>query len=261
MATLLSFLAQSFQWFLLYSFAGWFYETLLCSIRQKRFVNRGFLNGPYCPIYGWGAVLDILALGKLTNPFLLFVLGALLNCSLEYLTSFAMEKLFHMRWWDYSNRKFQLNGRVCLQGALVFGAFAVLLLKVAHPLVLLLLAQIPAVPLTVITAVLFLLFLADNIITFAGFIGFEEKLHIFSAQLEQRREAVQETLQAAGTEAAEKISRAATGHALLHKLNYQQKRMLRAFPKLKARRGNAALAALRAAIGEKASQRRKAKKR
>ena len=124
-----------FLWFMIYSVVGWIYESILCSVAQKKFINRGFLNGPYCPIYGSGAVLVILVLGKLTNPFLLFFAGALLTCSLEYLTSFVMEKLFHARWWDYSKRKFNINGRVCLIGAVVFGAFSTVLVLWIHPLV------------------------------------------------------------------------------------------------------------------------------
>ena len=79
-----------FLWFILYSFIGWLYETIICSIGQRPFVNRGFLNGPYCPIYGTGALLMILILGHLTNPVALFLLGAIVACVLEYLTSYGM---------------------------------------------------------------------------------------------------------------------------------------------------------------------------
>lgn len=85
-----------------YSIVGWVYESLICSVGARHFVNRGFLNGPYCPIYGFGAVFDLILLGKIENPFLLFLLGAIVTCTLEYLTSYGMEKIFHARWWDYS---------------------------------------------------------------------------------------------------------------------------------------------------------------
>lgn len=104
-------------YFMIYSVVGWIYETTLCSITDRHFVNRGFLNGPYCPIYGSGALLDVLILGRIENPFLLFILGVLVTCSLEYLTSYVMEKLFKARWWDYSDKKFNIGGRVCLLGA------------------------------------------------------------------------------------------------------------------------------------------------
>ncbi len=72
-----------FLWFLLYSCIGWIYETILCSVKERRFINRGFLNGPYCPIYGVGAVVNLLALGRFTNPAVLFFAGAIMDCTLE----------------------------------------------------------------------------------------------------------------------------------------------------------------------------------
>ena len=119
-----------FLWLMIYSVIGWIYESTICSIGQRKLINRGFLNGPYCPIYGTGAVLVLLVLGRIQNPVLLFFAGAVLTCSLEYLTSWLMEKLFHARWWDYSKRKFNIGGRVCLIGAVVFGAFSVVLILV-----------------------------------------------------------------------------------------------------------------------------------
>ena len=119
-----------FLWLMIYSIIGWVYESTICSIGHRKLINRGFLNGPYCPIYGTGAVLVLLVLGRIQNPVLLFFAGAVVTCSLEYLTSWLMEKLFHARWWDYSKRKFNIDGRVCLIGAVVFGAFSVVLVLV-----------------------------------------------------------------------------------------------------------------------------------
>ena len=89
-----------FLWFMIYSFFGWVYETIYCSIVERKFVYRGFLNGPYCPIYGFGALLDIFALGRIENPAVLFLAGAVLTCSLEYFTGWLLETLFHAKWWD-----------------------------------------------------------------------------------------------------------------------------------------------------------------
>ena len=100
------------SWFIIYSVIGWAYESLLCSVIERRLINRGFLNGPYCPIYGFGALLDIICLNSFSDPLEIFFLGALLNCTLEYWTSFFMEKMFNGRWWDYSDKKFNINGRV-----------------------------------------------------------------------------------------------------------------------------------------------------
>ena len=124
-----------FLWFLLYAFIGWVYESVLVSVSERRWVNRGFLNGPLCPIYGCGAVLAIVLLHDFTNPIEIFLISSFGASILEYITSWGMEKLFHARWWDYSKRKFNIGGRVCLIGAVVFGAFSVVLVLVLHPFV------------------------------------------------------------------------------------------------------------------------------
>lgn len=121
-------------WLVLYSVVGWIYETSICSFDQRKYVRRGFLYGPYCPIYGFGAVLDIMILGKLENPIQLFFGGAVLACLLEYFTAWLLESLFHSKWWDYSKWKFNIKGRVCVIGAVVFGMFSVALIKVIHPI-------------------------------------------------------------------------------------------------------------------------------
>ncbi|MGL5174453.1 MAG: putative ABC transporter permease, partial [Olsenella sp.] len=98
--------------FMMYSFAGWCCESTACSYRQRKFVNRGFLNGPYLPIYGSGSLAAIVLLKDVQNPVLLFLLGGLLTCTIEYLTSYVMERIYHARWWDYSKRPLNLHGRV-----------------------------------------------------------------------------------------------------------------------------------------------------
>ena len=104
-------------------------------IEKKKFINRGFLIGPYCPIYGTGAILITFLLKKyVPYPFALFVMAILVCGTLEYLTSYLMEKIYHARWWDYTNRKFNINGRVCLETLLPFGIAATLILCKLNPL-------------------------------------------------------------------------------------------------------------------------------
>ena len=162
-------------WFILYSFIGWLYETIICSIGQRHFVNRGFLNGPYCPIYGTGALLMILILGHLTNPVALFLLGAIVACVLEYLTSYGMEKLFHARWWDYSKRLLNINGRVCLLGAVVFGLFSVLLILMIHPVICGWVDAVPILYRRVLTVVIFAGFSIDIVSSVCGMVDFQKK--------------------------------------------------------------------------------------
>lgn len=122
---------------ILYSFLGWCGEMIYCSLGQGRLCEkRGFLNGPLCPIYGHGALLVLIVLDQSsTSPLITFFWGAILTSSVEYITSYMMERLFHMRWWDYSQKRFNLNGRVCLLNSTLFGLACVLLCHVVQPYV------------------------------------------------------------------------------------------------------------------------------
>jgi len=130
---------MAFEWFLwliIYSFLGWVYESIVCSIIETRFVNRGFLKGPVCPVYGFGALVTLLILNQRTdNIVLLFFAGMLLTCTVEYITAVLLEKLFNAKWWDYSHSRFNIKGRVSLSGAVLFGFLSVLLIKYIHPFV------------------------------------------------------------------------------------------------------------------------------
>ena len=118
-----------FLLFLTYSFLGWVMEMIVTVIEDKEIVNRGFLVGPYCPIYGVCSIAMILLLNKVTNPVLLFVLSIIICSVGEYLTSYILEKIFNARWWDYSNMKFNLNGRICLRNCFFFGLLGFLVLN------------------------------------------------------------------------------------------------------------------------------------
>lgn len=234
-----------FLWFLFYSVVGWSWETILCSVRERRFVNRGFLNGPYCPIYGWGACLDVLVLGSLKQWWLIFILSVILTGVLEYATSFVMEKLFHARWWDYSNRKFNINGRVCLLGMFVFGVFSVLLLLFLHPAVSRVTELIPATVKHVLFAVTAAGFLADNIITFVGIGGLANKVKALAASIKDRYDRYAE----------ENLRKTASDAALRdfarRDLNAQERRIIHAFPKLRSTFNRDMFARLREALSRK----------
>lgn len=128
-------IARYFLLFIIYAFVGWCMEVTLISIQNKRFVNRGFLIGPYCPIYGFGALFITIFLGRYEyDPLVLFVMAVVACGILEYLTSWAMEIIFKARWWDYSNAKFNLNGRVCLRNLVAFGLLGMLITYVLNPI-------------------------------------------------------------------------------------------------------------------------------
>ena len=196
-----------FLWYVFYSLIGWLYESVMYTVKQRRFVNRGFLNGPYCPIYGAGAILNILLLHDIQHPVLLFLAGAVLACSLECLTSWSMEQLFHARWWDYRKYPFNLNGRICLYGALVFGVFAVALILFIHPAVVIWTKSIPAPALHIISGSLLILMIIDTVTTVGGV------RHLNRLLLEAARSFGNESW-------------------FVHRLGLQQKRMLKSFPTL-----------------------------
>lgn len=157
-----------FSLFIIYSVIGWISECIFCSIEWKKFVrNRGFLIGPYCPIYGFGGLCSYLILDKYYNdPITLFILAAVGASILEYVTSYCMEKLFKARWWDYSNRRFNLEGRVCLGNSLLFGLMGMAFIYLFNPIITDLLDKIPSNILIIISIIIFLLFLTDNILSF-----------------------------------------------------------------------------------------------
>ncbi len=121
--------------FFFYSFAGWCLESLYCSIGEKKLINRGFLTGPLCPIYGVAAlVITILIYNPFRDkPLLVFLLGIVFCDIVEYFTSYIMEKLFAARWWDYTYEFLNIKGRICLKHSLYWGVISVVFVNVIHP--------------------------------------------------------------------------------------------------------------------------------
>lgn len=186
-------LGEYILYFFFYSFCGWFYESVLCSIAGKHIVNRGFLNGPICPVYGFGALLIVMCLSPIQDApvLLLFLAGAVLTCTLEYFTSYLMEKLFHARWWDYSARRFNISGRVCLEGALVFGAFSVAMLRVFHPPVALFVHRINETLLYALSGSLFALLAVDTAVTSGHVLRLNGHLAEIQAALNGYRQSIE----------------------------------------------------------------------
>ena len=182
-------ICQWFLYFSIYSVLGWVCETVYCSIIQRKFVNRGFLNGPVCPVYGVGAVLVIYLLQPVAgNVPALFLTGMLVTTVLEYLTSVLLEKLFHMKWWDYSHFKLQINGRVCLLNSLMFGALSVFVMLVLHPRVQKLVDLIPAAVLPWISLGIAAVFIADTVLTVRSILILKGKLEEVRRALADIRE-------------------------------------------------------------------------
>ena len=160
-------LTDLMAWFIIYSFLGWIYETLYCSLVEGHYVNRGFLYGPLIPIYGSCIVFAVLLLyDKRINKVLLFFICAFIASAFEYVTSWWMELLFNKRWWDYSEEFLNINGRVCLGAAIVFGLFGVLILHHLHPLIEKLLNLLPEKIVKMAVRVIMPLFVIDVAVSF-----------------------------------------------------------------------------------------------
>lgn len=164
--TMFDFLAKIFFIFFIYSVGGWIVETIKVSLCEKKFVNRGFLFGPYCPIYGVGALILYIFLDSLTDrPFLYFFVSIVIAGTLEYVTHYVQEKKYHARWWDYSNKAFNLNGRICLENLLQFGIFGTIFMCYVNKHIVDLFFKMSCPHRDYIMLTLFIIVMADNLIS------------------------------------------------------------------------------------------------
>ncbi len=203
--------------FFIYSFIGWLMEVILVFLENHKVVNRGFLIGPYCPIYGCGCLLIIILLKKYMSSYLELFFMSILICSiLEYTTSYIMEKLFHARWWDYSDKKFNINGRICLETMIPFGLLGSLMTCIVNPFFVNKLSLIPNIWLNIIATILCIIFIIDLIISFNIINSFKKEI----VKVDVDR-----------TEEFSKRVR-----TILNQRGFLHKRLIKAFPNLKTSR-------------------------
>ena len=163
-----------FLLFITYSFIGWIIEIIDRFKVNKRIVNRGFLIGPYVPIYGCCAILMILLLHSVRNPITMFAYCILIASTGEYLTSYIMEKVFHARWWDYSDYKYNLNGRICLINCLGFGILGFILIKYLNNFLYNIYSNLNMTTLNIIFYTLITIFTIDLIVSFIVIFKFKK---------------------------------------------------------------------------------------
>lgn len=155
-----------FLLFLIYSIIGWIIEVVNNFIFNKKWINRGFLIGPYCPIYGAGSILITLFVSN-DNDIISTFLKSMAICSiLEYSTSYIMERMFKTRWWDYSKNKYNINGRICLQTMTLFGIGGVLVVKFLSPLFLYDINLLSPLAINIIAIITAIMFVADIIVSY-----------------------------------------------------------------------------------------------
>ncbi len=267
---------QLYLWlwiFFLYAFLGWCSEVVFAAVKTGKFVNRGYLLGPVCPIYGMGVALVLWALAPLEGNLLVLYFGSvLITSALEFLLGWISEKLLHQRLWDYSNMPFNICGHVCLAFSLVWGFACLLVVRVFHPVLMGLVALIPHLVGWILLAVFSVAFLTDLILTTAAALKLPRQIRavedmekllrsisdnigeslysgVTKLELEERKEEFQAKMEARNAknealrrELEEKIAayRASVGK------NRTYHRLVKAFPHLREERHHHRLEELRA---------------
>lgn len=242
--------------FLIYAFLGWCSEVAFAAVNKGKFVNRGFLNGPVCPIYGFGMLIVVTALwGLKGNLILLFLGSAALTTALEFVTGFVLEKFFHDKWWDYSDMPFNIKGYICLKFTVLWGLAATFIVGAVHRFVYMLIVKMPTVPGIILLAVFAAAFITDFVITVTELAKMPKKL---GALLEAERalrtisDKIGENISDTTIAAKEKGSEIAVENkpkidelkaeyekkkqefsAAFEKRNFVHRRIVKAFPNLK----------------------------
>jgi len=258
----------SILYFFVYGFLGWCTEVIFAAFKQHRFVNRGFLNGPICPIYGVGVTLVIACLEAFqSNLLLLYISSVILVTVLEGVTGWAMDKLFHNKWWDYSKLPFNIGGYVCLLFSLIWGVACVFIVYFVHPLIHQVLSLIPHTAGIALIAILGIALLSDMIVTTSAIVKFNQylellkhitdELHAISNQIgaelyqnvmhvldmqESSRQKLDDVKLEVSEEIRMQIVELKTGAQNLgEKVPKPARRLLKAFPKLESRNYKAQL--------------------
>lgn len=260
--------------FLAYSFIGWLWETAYCSIHHGRFINRGFLRGPLCPVYGVGGMLIMYLLQPWAHTWIpLFFASMVIVSLLEYFTGWLLETLFHTRWWDYSNEKFNLHGRIFLGGAICFGLMGTLIAHFLHPWLESKILSIPLPTARIIAWILLLAFTVDLITTIRGLVDFtiyETRLKEFIESMQDRFEGEEwfeekeQSLSQLFQKVRERVQedRSKANQRLLERLetlNQRQEKMLRhirKFPTMRSTEFHRGVEELRLRVQQEIKQRR-----
>ena len=187
------------QWaviFIAYCIFGWFFESAYCSLKSGHLQNRGFCHGPWIPIYGSGATLLVLLAGPFrTNHLAVFLIGAFGGSALELLTGWTMEKLFGMRWWDYSQNAFNFHGYICLYASLSWGFLALLIMDYVHPVVESISQNWSYLTFFVINTMLYTLFIEDIILSAISAMDLKKRLQSLaenSEEIQRLRSSIQD---------------------------------------------------------------------
>lgn len=254
--------------FFIYGFLGWCTEVAFAAGKEQRFVNRGFLNGPICPIYGVGVVAVVVLLEPYENNlFILYVASIIVVTALEWVTGFILEKLFHSKWWDYSNMPLNLNGYVCLLFSLIWGVVCVAIVKWIHPFIFKGVKILPVWFGTILLVLLGIGMLADLYVTVTNILQMNRhlaRMEEIAAELRkisdelganisenvleamEKKEDIAEDMQEYSEELKERAEELREKYRDIKFKNARSvRRILRAFPRMKSRKHSEAMDDLR----------------
>jgi len=237
-----------FYSFIIYSFIGWITEVLYHFYKLKNFVNRGFLYGPVCPIYGGTAVLLIYLLSPFSNNILvLFAGGVFIASIIEYITGYAMEKLFNAKWWDYSDEKFNIKGYICLKFSFIWGIMSLIFIKYVNPLV----SNITYFVMNnfgeILYNIILVLLISDVVVTINGLVTFRKLFIELQEVISEKAENLQKlNLTSLNNDIKDEISeRLRVLHEikerLYNRITVRQRHLLKAFPHISSNKFQQAL--------------------
>lgn len=167
--------------FIIYAFIGWCTEVAYAATERGIFVNRGFLNGPYCPIYGCGVLAVVVALTPIKDNLIILYIGSfLLTSVLEFITGFVMEKIFHNKWWDYSDKPFNIMGYVCLKFSILWGLACTFIMRVLHPIIYGFIRIIPHILGVILIVIIMTCFAIDLVVTVSTIVKFNNRLKLMN---------------------------------------------------------------------------------
>lgn len=233
--------------FIVYAFLGWTLEVLYHIYKQRRFINRGFLYGPICPIYGFSAVLFILVLNPFKdNIILVFIIGSLIASIMELITGYVLDLLFNTKWWDYSNEKYNFKGYVCARFSIYWGFIAIVFTQLIHPQVYKIIYFINNRYGEKIYSILFALILIDSVLTLNSLYELKNiyiELQDILSEIKNNLENLNRSLP---LEAKNKIENRIESllemrERVLKRISFKQKLLIRSYPELKSVRFNSAL--------------------
>ncbi|MCR5705738.1 MAG: putative ABC transporter permease [Acholeplasmatales bacterium] len=229
-------------YFLIYAFLGWCMEVCYAAFKTKSFINRGFLNGTYCPLYGAGACVVLVLLEPVSNhPFLVFLLSSLITTAIEFLTGLILELLYHKKWWDYSGRRFNIKGYVCLEFSIIWGICCLLVYDLLHPIVRWPVNHIPHNVGIWLLAIWLLDFVLDVVVSTVQATRFAKYVTKITEREKKGSDTIGEKLAGATIKLMDSASEAKEKYAIKR----SSKRLLKAFPTMKDKRDKSIIDTLR----------------